>query len=68
MEKKKVISLSHLRSALIEMTGTAEKVPNYRALYNKVLDGTIPAKQENGRWKVTSETARELAQHYRDED
>jgi hypothetical protein len=68
MEKKKVISLPHLRSALIEMTGTPEKVPNYRALYGKVLDGTIPAKQENGRWTVTSETARELAQHYRDQD
>ena len=29
-----------------------DRVPPYREIYNAVLDGRIPAEQDNGRWSV----------------
>lgn len=44
------IPLARLPRELRALTG--EDGPGYRTIYNKVLDGVIPAEQHNGRWFV----------------
>jgi hypothetical protein len=57
-----LIPLAKLPIVLREiMKERAEITPGYRALYNRVLDGEIPAQQKNGRWYVTRGTAEVFA-------
>jgi hypothetical protein len=46
-----LVPLSNLAGELARLTGA--QVPSYRALWNRVVDGTLPAvKQANGRYQV----------------
>lgn len=45
-----LIPLAHLSRELTEATG--RPAPSYRSLYSRVLDGHLPAVQENGRWYI----------------
>lgn len=49
MEKTSSINLAELPRELILAHGDS---PNYRALYEAVLNGIIPAKKSAGRWYV----------------
>jgi hypothetical protein len=48
MDIKESEPLSKLSRELQAFTG--KPAPGYRALYNHVLDGRLPAEQVNGRW------------------
>ncbi len=45
------IPLAQLPRRLKELSPDGN-APGYRTLYLKVLDGVIPAEQQNGRWRV----------------
>lgn len=44
------INLARVPRALSELVGGRAPVPTYRTIYARVLDGSIPAEQRNGRW------------------
>lgn len=60
-----LIPLPVLPRRLRELAGEATaEVPSYRYLYERVLNGIIPAEQRNGRWYVREQDARALVKEH----
>ena len=44
------INLARIPSTVRSMVGRDAQVPSYQQLYHRVVSGTLPAEQRNGRW------------------
>jgi hypothetical protein len=64
MNDKTTIPLTHVPRELGKLVRDRASVPNYRKIYNAVLDGSICADQlPNGRYQVSS-NLRPIIEHF----
>jgi hypothetical protein len=58
LNNQEKIALTRLSSELVALTGTS---PTYKQPWNLTVDGSIPAKQVNGRWHVARDDVPAIA-------